>query len=154
MPPHTHTDEPYVRPLLLQETRLVATLKSVLTSLSEVIESTDGDIKIRLATVQRTAQAALNDDDLWSTFNHRYNVFHGNYLAKLARDYPTITAAELRLCAFLRLPMQSKDIALLSNCSVRSIEKHRERIRRKLGIEHGVNLITFLAARYADDVDA
>lgn len=154
MPPPTHTDEPYVRSLLLQETRLVATLKSVLTSLSEVIESTDGDINIRLATVQRTAQAALNDDDLWSTFNHRYNVFHGNYLAKLARDYPTITATELRLCAFLRLPMQSKDIALLSNCSVRSIEKHRERIRRKLGIEHGVNLITFLAGRYADDVDA
>ena len=154
MPPHTHTDEPYVRSLLLQETRLVATLKSVLTSLSEVIESTDGDIKIQLATVQRTAQAALHDDDLWSTFNHRYNVFHGNYLAKLARDYPTITATELRLCAFLRLPMQSKDIALLSNCSVRSIEKHRERIRRKLDIEHGVNLITTLAGRYADDVDA
>lgn len=111
MPPHTHTDEPYVRSLLLQETRLVATLKSVLTSLSEVIESTDGDIKIQLATVQRTAQAALHDDDLWSTFNHRYNVFHGNYLANLARDYPTLTATELRLCDLLRHWMQSNDIA-------------------------------------------
>lgn len=154
MTPATHTDEPYVRSLLLQQIRLIAALKSVLASLSDVIDTTDGDIKSRLLPIQRTAQAALNDDDLWSTFNRRYNLFHGNYLAKLARDYPTLTGTELRLCAFLRLPMQSKDIALLLNCSVRSVEKHRERIRKKLGIENGVNLITFLAGRYADDLDA
>jgi len=86
MTPATPTDELYVRSLLLQQTRLVTTLKSVLTSLSDVITSTDGDIKSRLTTVHRTAQAALSEDDLWSTFNHRYNAFHGNYLAKLARD--------------------------------------------------------------------
>lgn len=154
MTPTTRSDEPYVRSLLSQQIRLVTALKSVLASVSDVIESTDGEIKSRLLTVQQTAQTALNDDDLWSTFNRRYNLFHGNYLAKLARDYPTLTGTELRLCAFLRLPMQSKDIALLLNCSVRSVEKHRERIRRKLGIENGVNLITFLAGRYADDLDA
>jgi DNA-binding CsgD family transcriptional regulator len=71
----------------------------------------------------------------------------GAFLQKLAQDFPTLTPTELRLAVFLRLPMPSREVARLFSCSVRSVEKHRERMRRKFGLSSNENLTTFLASR-------
>lgn len=83
----------------------------------------------------------------WQDFMARFNAIHGNFLGNLARDFPNLTPTELRLCAFLRLPMPSKDVAKIFHCSVRSIEKHRERMRKKFNLLPTQNLATFLASR-------
>ena len=150
MVPTTHADDPYVRSLLLQQVRLVTALKDIQSSLADIVAAADADLGNRLMAVQQIASSALEIDNRWSVFSHRHTLFDGSYLAALANDYPSLTATELRLCAFLRLSMPSKDIAMMLNCSVRSIEKHRERIRKKLQLENGANLNTFLASRGTD----
>ncbi len=72
---------------------------------------------------------------------------HASFLAQLAQEFPSLTPTELRLCALLRSAIASKDVAALMCCSVRSIEKHRERLRRKFKLQLGENLVTFLAQR-------
>lgn len=72
----------------------------------------------------------------------------GAFLQKLAKDFPTLTPTELRLAVFLRLPMPSREVARLFSCSVRSVEKHRERMRKKFGLTPSENLTTFLASRH------
>jgi len=58
--------------------------------------------------------------------------------------YPSLTPHELKMCAYLRLNMTTKDIAQMLNISVRGVEISRYRLRKKLGIESETNLIDFM----------
>ena len=68
-----------------------------------------------------------------------------NYLARLSKEYPILTPADLRLCAYLKMGLSSKDIAPLMNISFRSVEMSRYRLRKKLGLDRAVNLTEFLS---------
>jgi len=53
----------------------------------------------------------------------------------------------LKLCAFLRLNMSSKDIAELTGQRITTLETARYRLRQKLGIVNSeVSLVTFLSS--------
>jgi DNA-binding CsgD family transcriptional regulator len=105
------------------------------------------------AATHATVQGLL--DDVSSALDeheqHRFEfvieTMQGAFLQHLAKDYPSLTPTELRLAAFLRLPMPSREVARLFSCSVRSVEKHRERMRKKFGLIPSENLTTFLTAR-------
>ena len=64
----------------------------------------------------------------------------------LLKKHSTLTPSELRLCAFLKLNLASKEIALITQQNVRSIEKARVRLRKKIGIDHqDISLSSYLA---------
>lgn len=131
----------------MREIRLVSTMRSVHDALASLAQTLDPAHRATLMRLARDIEHALQEDDTWREFVHRFDIVHGNYLSDLAREYPSLTPTELRLCAFLRLPMPSKEVAALFHCSVRSIEKHRERLRKKFNLKPHENLTTFLAAR-------
>ncbi|MBU3740866.1 MAG: helix-turn-helix domain-containing protein [Candidatus Kapabacteria bacterium] len=137
--------------LLLRQIRFTSLLQSLHDGLAELADLVDPLIRKRIMMMLRDIESVVREDTLWSEFVQRYDVIFSSYLSRLSRDFPDLTASELRLCALLRLPMQSKDIATLLHCSVRSIEKHRERIRRKLQLDPKSNLVHFLLTRYVDD---
>ena len=68
--------------------------------------------------------------------------------------FPTLKKNDLKLCAYLKMGLSSKEIASLLNTNLRSIETARYRLRKKLGLEGGANLTGFLQAVNRDaDVD-
>ena len=70
----------------------------------------------------------------------QYNFTHKN----LNKMYPDLTPNEIKICAFLRLNMSTKDISAITHQSVKSINMARFRLRKKLDIESDENLIGFL----------
>lgn len=62
----------------------------------------------------------------------------------LIQSYPDLTPSELKLCAYLRLNIPTKDLADILNRSVRTIETSRSNIRKKLRLGPQENLVTFL----------
>jgi len=94
--------------------------------------------------VDRMRKAAQLDQE-WEQFDRRLDQIHGGFLADLARRYPDLTPAELKVSALLRTQIGTKDIANLLNVGTRVVEKHRWNIRRKLGLGQGENLSAFLA---------
>jgi DNA-binding CsgD family transcriptional regulator len=60
--------------------------------------------------------------------------------------YPDLTQSELKLCAFLRLNMSTKEISELTGQRILTIDHARYRLRKKLGISNSeINLVTFLS---------
>jgi DNA-binding CsgD family transcriptional regulator len=57
---------------------------------------------------------------------------------------PELTASELKLAAYLRLSLSTKEIAQLMNISIRGVETSRYRLRKKLGLANETNLFDFL----------
>lgn len=87
------------------------------------------------------------EDQIWQEFALRFKEIHGSFHERLLAKYPMLTPNELKLCAFLRLNLSSKDIAELTGQRTASLETARYRLRQKLGLVNSdVNLITFLTS--------
>jgi tetratricopeptide (TPR) repeat protein len=84
-------------------------------------------------------------NNAWEDFEVRFNNVHHNFNEKLLKDFPELTPNELKLCAFLKLNMTSKDIATITFQTINSITVARHRLRTKMGIDRDENLVVFLA---------
>jgi len=82
--------------------------------------------------------------DTWKEFELRFMEVHTEFYEKLTKQFPDLSPNELKLCAFLRLNMTTKEIAAITYLSVNSINIARHRLRKKLNIDQDENLISFL----------
>lgn len=83
-------------------------------------------------------------DNSWEDFEKRFTEVHTDFYERLSKEYPNLTAGDLRLCGFLRLNMSNKEIARITYQNVESIKTARYRLRKKLGLSREVNLVHFL----------
>lgn len=82
--------------------------------------------------------------DTWTEFEVRFQEVHVDFYNSLSKQFPDLTPNELRLCAFLRLNMTSKEIADITYQSAESLKSARYRLRKKLGLDSHENLIAYL----------
>jgi DNA-binding CsgD family transcriptional regulator len=80
----------------------------------------------------------------WEQFAVHFDKVHSDFLISLKTHYPHLTPGELKLCAYLRLNLSSKEIAQIMNNTIKSVELGRHRLRKKLGIQPEINLYSFL----------
>jgi tetratricopeptide (TPR) repeat protein len=129
---------------LMQKNELLADLSEKLIRIDE--SATTPESKDTIKKVAHELQKS-QEKEIWKEFSHRFKEVHGEFYDKLLQKYPTLTPNELKICAFLRLNMSSKDIAELTGQRISTLETARYRLRQKLGIANSdVNLITFLSS--------
>lgn len=80
----------------------------------------------------------------WDEFEILFEKIHSSFYAKLNEQYPTLTANERKICAFLKLNMSNKDMAQITFQSDEALKKARLRLRQKLQINRETNLAAFL----------
>jgi tetratricopeptide (TPR) repeat protein len=86
----------------------------------------------------------IRSDRDWETFEHQFDQVHRDFLNKLSASYPALTPTELKIAAMIKLNLPTKSIANLFCLSVRTVENHRQSIRRKLKLSGDNNLVSFL----------
>lgn len=85
-----------------------------------------------------------SSDKIWDEFEIRFKEVHSEFYNNLNTLYPDLTPNEIKICAFLRLNMSTKEISAITHQSVKSINMARFRLRKKLNIETEDNLIGYL----------
>ncbi|GAA4275628.1 helix-turn-helix and ligand-binding sensor domain-containing protein [Aquimarina mytili] len=86
----------------------------------------------------------INHADNWEFFKEAFNNVDRKFLKKLKKTHPDLSPNDLKLCAYLRLNLSSKEIAPLFNISARSVEIKRYRLRKKLNLQHEENLVNYI----------
>lgn len=76
----------------------------------------------------------------WKEFETRFENVHQDFYRVLNELYPELTPTEIKICSFIRLNMTTKDIAILTNRSIRTIESTRGSIRKKLNLGSNTSL--------------
>lgn len=94
--------------------------------------------------IQRILNEENTIDKDWEQFASHFDTVHSDFLRILKLHFPNLSAHELKLCAYLRMNLSSKEIAQLESISVRGVEISRYRLRKKLGIHTEINLFDFL----------
>ena len=80
-------------------------------------------------------------DDLYSD---QFNAAYPGYLEYLTRTFTELTTADLKLCTFLRMNLNTKEVADIMGLSVRSVESRRYRLRKKLKLSNEEDLVSNL----------
>ncbi|MGZ2370316.1 two-component regulator propeller domain-containing protein [Ancylomarina sp. YFZ004] len=123
---------------------------------NEVLSYALGELKKALKKIQdptalvqvkklaKTVEKEFNSEEDWEQFELNFDQVHANYLQKLRKEYPQLSPKDLRMCAYLRMNLSTKEIAPLMNISVRGVEISRYRLRKKFELHRDDNLIEFL----------
>lgn len=97
-----------------------------------------------LESIVKEIDTTLKLQDDWKQFEHHFDRVHGDFLSRLTNEFSDLTPGEQKLCAFLRLNMDTKEIANLMSISLRGVEVSRYRLRKKLGLNKHQNLTKFI----------
>ncbi|MDX1938417.1 MAG: triple tyrosine motif-containing protein, partial [Flavihumibacter sp.] len=127
---------------LVQKKEFILKLKTELQQLQKAAKV--GDDNPELKKVLKALSEEEKLDEEWNNFSQHFNSVHGDFLIILKNKFPSLKPHEIRLCAYLRMNLSSKEIAPLMSISLRGVEISRYRLRKKLALASEVNLVQFL----------
>lgn len=84
-----------------------------------------------------------NEHD-WEMFENLFDQAHANFFKRLKTEFPALTPSDLRLCAYLRMNLTSKEIAPLINITIRGVEERRYRLRKRLDLPAEQSLTDYI----------
>jgi DNA-binding CsgD family transcriptional regulator len=84
-------------------------------------------------------QTILTEDD-WDRFKALFETIYPRFFIKLKQDSATITVAEQRMAALIRLLLTTRQIASMLGISVDSVHKTRQRLRQRLQLASDASL--------------
>ena len=96
--------------------------------------------------LNRKIDENISNRDDWQIFEMNFERAHEQFFTKMKEQFPDLTPSDLQLSAYLRMNLSSKEIAPLLGISVRGVENHRYRLRKKMNIEHDNSLTDVILA--------
>lgn len=127
---------------LVQRGKLLAKIKEGLMPLLDATATTAKECE--LSKVIRLINEAERSDNDWDNFAIHFDQIHSDYLSTLKAKFPDLSATDLKMCAYLKINLTSKEIAQLMSITIRAVEVSRYRLRKKLNITANTNLFDFL----------
>lgn len=120
---------------LIKKNELLNSIKKEISSATQISQ---------LKNVIKLINKNLNATDDWKLFEEAFNNADKDFLKEIKGKHPSLTSNDLRLCAYLRLNLSSKEIAPLLNISPRSVEVKRYRLRKKMDLPHEESLTNYI----------
>ncbi len=108
----------------------------------EYLQAHSDPLKIKASEIQRLLNSYMSMQD--TTFEIQMDELHQEFFKKLKAQFPGLSSNDLRLCAYLKIGLNSKEIADLLNIQPSSVYISRSRLRKKLNLETDDDLYSYL----------
>ncbi len=128
---------------LIQKNKTLTALKSDLGRLLKNLPDSNPE-KHSIYGLLKKINKELKNEKHWELFNTYFDEVHHDFITRFKTKHSNLTPKELRLCAYLRMNLSTKEIAPLMNISVRGVEISRYRLRKKLQLDPGENLTNYI----------
>jgi len=127
---------------LSASTMSIVKKNEILNTLKKELLNLNLDAQVKPVIKIINSNLSLNKD--WEMFEEAFNNADTDFLKKIKEIHPNLTPNDLKLCAYLRLNLSSKEIAPLLNISPRSVEIKRYRLRKKIDLAHENSLVEYI----------
>ena len=112
----------------------------------ENIKNSPEKFKMEFRRIVMLLKKENASDKDWEVFKTYFAEVHNDFDQKLKTIYPDISEKEIRLAAFLRMNLTTKEIAATLNVLPDSILKSKYRLKKKLGLDKDMDLSNFLGS--------
>ncbi|MFP4064681.1 MAG: triple tyrosine motif-containing protein [Bacteroidales bacterium] len=131
---------------LIQKNKTLTELKNDLAGLLKNMPVDHPD-RQHVNNLLKKVNRDLRNEKHWELFNSYFDEVHQDFLNRLKEKHSDLMPKELRLCAYLRMNLSTKEIAPLMNISVRGVEISRYRLRKKLKLNKHINLTDYMMSQ-------
>lgn len=128
----------------LQMTQVYNSIEQVKALLNDIVKEADGEQRKKLKSVFKILNGEFAMEGSWERFEIHFNQINNNFLDKIREQYPALNHREVRVCAYLKLNLSSKEIAPLMGISYRGVESLRFRIRKKINLDSSISLTEYI----------
>ncbi len=141
----THRDKELANQTMniIQKNKLLMNLNGELQRIQN--STNDSSVITRLVLIKKRISRELDDKQQNNLFETYFEDVHADFFKRLKEKFPQLSPNDLRLCAYIRMNISTKEIATLFNISYRGVEIHRYRLRKKLNLSRDINLSTYLS---------
>lgn len=88
----------------------------------------------------------IDDSADWDQFQIQFSLAYPDFIECLKRNYPKLRSGDVKLCCYLKMNMNTKEIAKITSLSVRAVENKRYRLRKKLDLHTDTSLDSFISS--------
>ncbi len=128
---------------LVQKNKLISTLKKELLPILQPLEASD-DARTEIKKAMKLLNDIDKNEDDWEQFLMHFDTIHSNFLNNLKAKFPHLTPNDLKVCAYLKMNLSSKEMAQLLGITHRAVEVSRYRLRKKLNVPAEESLFSFI----------
>jgi ligand-binding sensor domain-containing protein/DNA-binding CsgD family transcriptional regulator len=128
---------------IVQKSEKLLSIKEKLKRISQI--SNDPKIKPEISELIKDIDKDTLIDKDWEKFELYFNNIHESFTQSLKAKFPVLSANDIKMCAYLRMNLSTKEIASILNISVRGVEISRYRLRKKMELDNGTNLTDYLS---------
>jgi DNA-binding CsgD family transcriptional regulator/P2-related tail formation protein len=119
-------------------------IDEVKSSLSRLRKQDKKEREEEIKSLLNAINAHQSEGEAWQEFQKISENIHHQYFERLQENYPSLSPADLKLASLLKLNLDQRAIASILGVSPDSLRVARYRLRKKLNLEKGDNLVTFL----------
>lgn len=116
-----------------------AQTESTIVTIRTEIQRSTSSTEDRLRSIESALRETVSDKNLQETFKAHFDSTNQQLYARLTLRHPDLTKAELNMAAYILLNLNSKEIARMTNRSVRTVDNIKYSLRRKLGIDEPIH---------------
>ncbi|MCC7436911.1 MAG: tetratricopeptide repeat protein [Armatimonadetes bacterium] len=126
---------------LVQKNELIEWFKS---EMRTILQQARENVRELGETLLSEINQRTRDDGQWELFHQKLAETQHDFVRNLARQFPSLTPTELRICSLLKINLASKEIANILHLSIETIAAHRHHIRKKIGLDEATDLASSL----------
>lgn len=134
---------------LSEKNRRLSTLTLKMAQINDMIKqavdtSSDESAEKRLESLRSNMKTIDLNKNVWEIFDIIFEQTNPAFFHELFKRHPDLTKGETRMCAYTLMNLSTKEIAIITNRSMRTVETVRYRLGKKLNLTHGSSLSTYL----------
>ena len=129
---------------IVSKNDLLGSIEKDLEYYTSLIES-KSDKRV-MEPLKKVIQNKIDDSSDWEQFQNQFSAAYPKFVESLSNGYPDLRTADIKLCCYLKMSMNTKEVAKVTGLSVRAVENKRYRLRKKLNLNTEISLDSFIHA--------
>ena len=131
-------------------------MSAYIVSKNDLLQSIEKDLEYHTSLIENKSdrkvmeplkkriKSKIDDSSDWENFQNQFSVAYPDFVDYLGVNYPKLRSADIKLCCYLKMHMNTKEIARVTGLSVRAVENKRYRLRKKLELDASQSLENFI----------
>ncbi len=128
---------------LIQKNEILEELKS---TLEQIRITPSQELSGKLNSMISSVNFGFHLDREWDGFKKHFEEVHESFFDRLRLQFPILNMNDMKLCALLKLNLETKEVATILGISADSTKIARHRLRKKLNLSTDQNLSYFLSS--------